>query len=65
MEALNWIAENYEKIFEVAAYIIAGASVIAALTPNTKDDEVVGKAGSWLTKIRTFVNILALNLKKK
>lgn len=63
MESFNWLLENYEQIFEIAAYVIAAASIVAAFTPSPKDDEVVSKAGSWLGKIKTLVNLLAINVK--
>lgn len=63
MEYLNWILENLEGIFGVIAAIVTAASLVAALTPSAKDDEAVGKASGWLTKFRTIVNLLAINVK--
>jgi len=55
-EIYNWILDNVEGIFSILTSIIATASVIAALTPSTKDD-------SFLAKARAVVNFLAINVK--
>jgi len=63
MEYLNWTLENLEGIWTILASIVTVASLVAALTPSTKDDVAVGSASSWLTKIKTIVNLLAINVK--
>ena len=40
---------------QVASYVVAGASLIAAATPTPKDDAIVAKVKKW-------VNVLALNI---
>jgi len=63
MDILNWILENLEQLFAIVTAVIAVASLIAALTPSPKDNDVVNKASSWLGKARTIINLLALNVK--
>ena len=47
--------EIFLTVIEVASYVIAGASVVAAATPTKKDDEIV-------SKIKSFINVFALNI---
>ena len=54
MFLLDWI---YDLVVTVS-FIISGASIIATLTPSTKDDE-------WLNKFYKLVDLAALNFKIK
>jgi len=54
MFLLDWI---YDLVVTVS-FIISGASIVATLTPSTKDDE-------WLNKFYKFVDLAALNFKVK
>jgi len=47
-----------ETIVTIVTSIIAAASVLANVTPSQKDNE-------WLAKLDKFVQLLALNLRKK
>lgn len=55
---------DWMKVIEIAAYIVAGASVIAAgvapLTETKWDD----KAAGLLSKAKKLLDMLALNFKK-
>ena len=52
---LNFIITNFNDILGAMTSIIAGASALSALTPSQKDDKV-------LSKIKTILNIFALNM---
>jgi hypothetical protein len=54
MFLLDWI---YDLVVTVS-FIISAASIVATLTPSTKDDE-------WLNKFYKFVDLAALNFKVK
>jgi hypothetical protein len=48
------------SIVQIAVHVIAIASIasiVSALTPNVKDDE-------WVAKVKKYIDLLALNLKK-
>ena len=49
--------QNGWELLQGISMIIAGASIIVKLTPNKKDDAIVGK-------IQKFLNLIALNSKK-
>lgn len=54
---INYVVEHKEELLNIVAYVIAIASAVSALTPSVKDDGVVAK-------IKSFVDVLALNKKK-
>jgi hypothetical protein len=45
-------------IITTVTYIVTGASIIAACTPNKIDD-------GWINKLFSYIDILALNFKIK
>ena len=45
------------KLIQIIPYIIAGASLVASLTPTPKDDKLIGK-------LYRFIDWAALNLGK-
>lgn len=55
MDILTWLTENWADIATVVSSLIASASVITALTPTPKDDNI-------LKKIKEFLNVIALNV---
>lgn len=55
MEAISQILAAVPDWIEAIALVVAGASAVAALTPTTRDDEVLGK-------IKNVLNWLALNV---
>lgn len=50
---INFIKDNWQLIENVILAIIALASAICKLTPNTKDDTVV-------SKIKDFISVFSL-----
>ena len=50
LETYQWIITNGPAIIEIAAYLIAAASIGVKLTPTQKDDEVLGKVKNFLSK---------------
>tara|TARA_R110002020_G_scaffold34539_1_gene104965 strand:+ start:551 stop:730 length:180 start_codon:yes stop_codon:yes gene_type:complete len=54
---IQYILENKEELLQIAASVIAIASLIAALTPNESDNKFVAKAS-------TVISWLALNVGK-
>lgn len=40
---MQWIIDNYQNILTAIGAIVTAASTIVALTPSTKDDELLGK----------------------
>jgi len=54
---INYIMEHKEELLNIVAYVIAIASAVSALTPSTKDDGIIAK-------IKSFIDVLALNKKK-
>ena len=45
------------KLIQIIPYIIAGASLVASLTPTPKDDQ-------WIGKLYRFIDWAALNIGK-
>jgi len=52
---IQFIINNFNDILGALTSIIAGASALSAITPNDKDDKI-------LSKIKSFLNIFALNI---
>ncbi len=52
---MQFIINNFSDILGALTSIIAGASALSAITPNDKDDKI-------LSKIKSFLNIFALNI---
>ena len=48
---INWIAENWAYILSAFFGVIVVASIVVKLTPNTKDDSVMGKIVGVLDKL--------------
>ena len=48
---INWIVENWAYILSAFFGVIVVASIIVKLTPNTKDDSVLGKIVGILDKL--------------
>ncbi len=40
---MSWLIENYNTIFAYIGVVVTAATGIIALTPTTKDDEILGK----------------------
>tara|TARA_R110001606_G_scaffold270370_1_gene418847 strand:+ start:2395 stop:2583 length:189 start_codon:yes stop_codon:yes gene_type:complete len=54
---INYIVDNADALIRSLTAIVAGASVIAALTPTPIDD-------GWVAKLYKAVDWLALNVGK-
>ncbi len=54
---IEYIIENKEEILQVAASVIAVASLIATMTPNESDNK-------WVQRISGVISWLALNVGK-
>ena len=40
---MDWITAHYQEIFAYVGILVTAATGIVALTPTTKDDEILGK----------------------
>ena len=54
---IQYLNENSEQILQIAASVIAVASLIATMTPNESDNK-------WVSRISAVVSWLALNVGK-
>ena len=54
---LEYITENAEQLLQIAASVIAVASLVATMTPNESDNK-------WVQRISGVVSWLALNVGK-
>ena len=54
---MEWLLANKDTIIAVVTAVVTAAAAIAAITPNTTDDGLVGK-------LQKLVNMLALNVGK-
>jgi len=54
MEYLYLAYENLDKIFIAIGALVAAASTIVALTPSTKDDEILGKIVKFIELFSVF-----------
>ena len=50
VDIVAWIQSNWTDVVKVIAYVIAGASVVVKLTPTPKDDIILGKVKTFLSK---------------
>jgi len=57
MEYMNWIMENWEQILMGVTSVVGGFSVIATMTPNKSDNQVVDM-------MMRVVNFLGANVGK-
>ena len=53
---IEYVQTNWEQILTIIATVVASASAVAALTPNTTDNKVIGS-------IRKLLDLLAFNVK--
>ena len=54
---MDFVINRFDDILVTISAVVTAASAICALTPNTKDD-------AFFSKIRRFLNVLALNVGK-
>lgn len=48
METIQYIVSHLDEIFAAIGMIVAGATALVALTPSTRDDEILGKIVKFL-----------------
>ena len=53
----QYITENAEQLLQIAASVIAVASLVATMTPNESDNK-------WVQRISGVISWLALNVGK-
>tara|TARA_R100001510_G_C7570656_1_gene147186 strand:+ start:298 stop:477 length:180 start_codon:yes stop_codon:yes gene_type:complete len=54
---IEYITENVDSLLQIAASVIAVASLVATLTPNESDNK-------WVSRISSVISWLALNVGK-
>ena len=59
--AMNWLLILL-AVVGAASMIVQGLAQIAAITPSTRDDEVIGKVQGFLTGLAKILDKVALNL---
>ena len=59
--AMNWLLILL-AVVGAASMIVQGLAQIAAITPSTRDDEVIGKVQAFLVGLTKVLDKLALNL---
>ena len=52
---IQYITENAEQLLQIAASVIAVASLVATMTPNESDNK-------WVQRISGIISWLALNV---
>ncbi len=53
-DVLNWITAHYQDVLTIIGLVVTTASAIVALTPSTKDDEVLGKIVKFIEYFSVF-----------
>lgn len=58
---INWIV-ILMAVVGGASLVVQGLAKIAAVTPSTRDDEIIGKVDAFLVCLAKILDKLALNL---
>ncbi|UZE61018.1 hypothetical protein ONR73_07355 [Aeromonas veronii] len=58
---INWIV-ILMAVVGGASLVVQGLAKIAAVTPSTRDDEIIGKVNAFLVGLAKVLDKLALNL---
>lgn len=58
---INWIV-ILMAVVGGASMVVQGLAKIAAITPSTRDDEVIGKVQAFLAGLTKILDKVALNL---
>lgn len=58
---INWIV-ILMAVVGGASLVVQGLAKIAAITPSTRDDEIIGKVNAFLVGLAKILDKLALNL---
>lgn len=56
MEFIQWIAEHGSTLIEITGALVGVASLITGLTKTPKDDKVVAKIQSFLSKLSVLTH---------
>ena len=59
--AVHWILVLM-AVVGAASLIVQGLAQLAAITPSTRDDEIIGKVQGFLTGLVKILDKVALNL---
>ena len=59
--AMNWLLILL-AVVGAASMIVQGLAQIAAITPSTRDDEIIGKVQTFLAGLAKILDKVALNL---
>lgn len=59
--AMNWLLILL-AVVGAASMIVQGLARLAAITPSTRDDEIIGKVQGFLTGLAKILDKVALNL---
>jgi|TARA_Y100000310_G_C20548404_1_gene746781 hypothetical protein len=57
MEGINFIIENWEALFSAVTSVVGAFAIVATLTPNQTDNELVDK-------VMKFINFFGANFGK-
>jgi len=55
---MSWLLSHYDEVLELLGALSIAAALFAKLTPNSKDDEVVGK-------VKKVLDFVSLSLRKQ
>jgi len=47
---MDWIVAHYNEVLAIIGAVVSAATMIVALTPSTRDDEILGKIISFIEK---------------
>jgi hypothetical protein len=56
---MDWIIENWDQILTVVGGFYVGLRTIIALTPTTKDDEILSNVNGKMKKIIIIIGKIA------
>jgi hypothetical protein len=51
---MEWLVNNYGMLLQIVGAVVTCASTIVALTPSTKDDEILGKVVKFFEYFSVF-----------
>lgn len=51
---LEWVLNHYEEALVIVGAVVTCASTIVAITPSTKDDEILGKVVKFFEYFSVF-----------
>lgn len=51
---MDYIVAHYDEILAAIGAIVTAASAVVAITPSTRDDEIMGKIVGFIAKFSIF-----------